>query len=145
MRRSPGNLFSKYAFIVVLTVALLSGQVFRQHLHIQHDGIASFKNEGRIVATQVNPHQHNTTYNVHHLDDLQSPHHSTEVDVSFDSFVKKVGQLIIFVVLLFIAGGVLYIPRFLRLQGRYIFKTKLTFFYNLLQPPLRAPPGISFL
>jgi len=114
-------------------------------MHIQHDGIASAKNEARIVETQVQSYQHDTAHNAYYQDDVHNHQHSTEVDVSLDSFVKKVEMLNFFVFLLLIFVGVLYIPRLLHLQSRYIFKSKLTFLYNLFQPPLRAPPGNTFL
>jgi len=128
MRGYLKNPVSKYAIITCLSIFLLLGQVFKQHLHIQHDG-----------APSPTSSFHDTTYNIHHQDDSQNNNHSAEIDVSFDSFVKKVELHHLFVFLLAVVG-ILYIPRFLCFRGWCSFKIKLALLYNLFQPPLRAPP-----
>lgn len=140
MNSSANNSFLRYVLITFLAVALLSGQVFKLHIHIQHDGfLSSAPTEQAISST------HDTTYNIHHQDDTQSSYHSAEVDVSFDSFVKKISSLDVFAFLLFVFFGIIYFPKLLRLQRQFSFKFKFKFFYNLIQPPLRAPPGKTYI
>ena len=135
MRIHTNNPISRYALIMCLSVALLSGQVFNLHMHIQHD--ESSTSVGHSVDLHAASSLHDTTYNTHHKDD----HHSIVIEVSTDSFVKKVGLLNLFILFFFVTGIILCVPRLLFIHRPQLLKIRPASLNFLLHPPLRAPPG----
>ena len=137
MGRHNNNSVSRYVLIACLGITLLFGQVFKLHMHIQHDGAPA--SAGHVVDVHAAFSLHDTTYDTHHQDDNQN-HHPADIKVSPDSVVKKTQFFNPIVLLFLIAGVILCVPRLQRIRSRYIIKTKLDSLYYLLYPPLRAPP-----
>jgi len=140
MRRNTNNSAPQYTFIICLSVALLFAQMFKLHMHSLHDEIPFEATTGHIVGAHVSTSLHDTGHITHHQDDFLEHDYHAEVDVSADSFVKKVESLNLFVVLLFIMGFVLCAPRLQCVGKHYILKIIPVYLYYLFQPPLRAPP-----
>lgn len=136
MGRRNNNSVSQYALIVCLGVALLLGQTFKLHMHIQHDEIPSSPATEHIVDVHVASSLHNA----HHQDDFQD-HHPAEIDISSSGFVKKVELVNPFVLLFFIISIILCVPRLRRIHKKHTSKTERPLSYYLLLPPLRAPPA----
>lgn len=142
MKFHTNNSIYRYAFIVCLSITLLFSQTFKVHMHIQHDESVSETSQKHIVDVHVDVGSslHNSSHNTHHQDDFLDHQYHAEVDVSTDSFVKKVGLSNLSVLLFFIIGFILLTPRLQSISRRYILKIKPISFYYLLLPPLRAPP-----
>lgn len=140
MRTNTNNSASQYSFILLLSVSFLFAQMFKAHIHSQHDSLPLETTTGHVVYAHVATSLHDTEYNTHQQDDFQDHYYHAEVDVSADSFLKKVELFNIFVLLFFIIGFVLYAPRLRCVSKRYILKIKPISLYYLFQPPLRAPP-----
>ncbi len=140
MAKHYNNSVSQYALIVYLGIALLLGQTFKLHMHIQHDGIPSSTNAGHIIDVHVAFSPHDTTYHTHHQDNVQGHYHPAEIGISSIGFVKKAGLLNSFVLLFFIISIFLCVPRLRRIHRKRYSKTERPLRYYLLQPPLRAPP-----
>lgn len=111
-------------------------------MHIQHDDDFSETSQKHIVDVHVDVGSslHNSSHNTHHQDDFLDHQYHAEVDVSTDSFVKKVGLTDLLVLLFFIIGFILFAPHIQNVSKRYIQKIKPATLYYLIQPPLRAPP-----
>lgn len=118
-----------------MAAALLFTQGLKLHMHIQHDEAPA--SAGHIVDVHVASSLHEITHDTHH----QNAHHATAIDVDANSYVKKVEQFKLFVLLFLIAGITLCIPQLLCIHRRYTLKANLAPLYYLLHPPLRAPPG----
>lgn len=105
-------------------------------MHSQHDGATTV----HAVDVHVSASLHDAGHDTHHQDDFQDHHYHAEVDVSTDSFVKKIGLINLSVLLFFIISFVLCEPR-LGCNGKhYILKIIPISLCYLFQPPLRAPP-----
>lgn len=138
MRRYADNSVSQYTLIIFLGVALLFGQAFKFHMHIQHDGIPA-SSSGHIIDVHTAASLHDTTHDTHHQDGIQDHHHPTEIDISSESLVKKVG-LSSLSMLLFLVVIILCASRLRCIHGWHILKTTPVSLNYLLHPPLRAPP-----
>ena len=139
MKTHTNNSVSQYALIVCMGIALLFGQAFKLHMHIQHDEVTA--SAGHIVDVHAASSLYNTGYDAHHQDDIQDHHSSADIDVSPDSFVKKISLFKLFVLFFFVTGFILYAPQLLRIHRQYHLKTKPASLYYLFHPPLRAPPS----
>jgi len=138
MRSKYNNTVIQYALIVCLGTALLFGQAFKSHMHIQHDGVTSSAST-HIIDVHAVLTSHDVSYDKHHSEVDNHPH-STEIDVSVDSVATKIKLLNSIVLLFLVASIFLCIPllRSIRIFAKH--KTKLTSPNFLLSPPLRAPP-----
>ncbi len=138
MGKRYNNTVTQYVLITCLAVVLLFAQMFKLHIHIQHDEMS--EPAGHVVDVHAASSLHDTTYDAHHLDNVPN-HHFTDIKIFLDGVVKKVGLFNIFVLLFVIASIIIMrVSRLRCIRRRYIFKTKLDSLYYLLQPPLRAPP-----
>lgn len=141
MRRNTNNSVSQYTFIIFLSVALLFAQMFRVHMHSQHhDDIPFEASTGHIVNVHVSTSLHDTGHDTHHQDDFQEHNYHAEVDLSIDSFVKKVNSINLFALLFFIISFVLCTPQLRCVGKQYLLKLNPVSLFYLFQPPLRAPP-----
>ena len=138
MKTCPNKSLLQYALIVFLGIALLFGQIFTQHMHVQHDEAPA--NTGHIVDMHAASSLHSPVDNTHHQDEFQYDHHVASIDVSPDSFVKKTDSLNLLLLLVIVAVIVLAEPRLLCTSRCYDAKARQISFYYFLNPPLRAPP-----
>lgn len=137
MRTLANNLAYRYAFILCLSIALLFSQVFKAHMHLQHDApFPDVQEHSHVVDIHLATSLHDSTLDTHHQDNQ----YHAEVDVSTDSFVKKVTLIDLFVLLFVFIGFTLSAPCRQRVNKLYFLKIKPISFYYLFQPPLRAPP-----
>jgi len=128
------SLVSQYALIVCLSVALLFVQVFKLHMHIQHEEAPA--PTGHVVDIHAAYSLHEITHETH----PQHDHHAAAIDISADSYVKKVELFKLFVLLFLITSIIWCVPRLLCFHRQYLLKVKPIPLYYLLHPPLRAPP-----
>jgi DMSO reductase anchor subunit len=144
MRERINNSIFKYVLIACLALMLLVGQVFKLHMHIQHDEANGSPVVGSIVKRVVDVHAitplHGTSYDSHHQDSAQSHHHFAEIGVSSDGFVKKIGLLNITVFLFLILSVALCLQQLRRIRRKYNSAIENTSSYYFIHPPLRAPP-----
>lgn len=136
MRRYTKHLVS-YVLIACLGTALLLGQVFKLHMHIQHD--ENSVSAGHIADVHAAFSTHDTQHNTHHQDDVQN-HHLADIKISPDGVVKKAGLFNLFVPLFLITSIFLCVPWLRCIHRQHIHKIKPIFLYYLFHPPLRAPP-----
>lgn len=143
MKRNNYNVLSTYALIACLGVVLVLGQMFKLHIHFEHDNNSS--NDEHVVNVHVDTSVlHNSLHTLisdnHHEDNLDEGHHADEINISNSSLVKKsvsLNQFVFFFFVISIVISLLFLSRFLRI--RY-FTSKQSSHYYLFQPPLRAPP-----
>ena len=148
MRRNKHNTVSTYALIACLGLALLLGQMFKLHMHITHDDIASSDHvvDVHIESSATHGNKHNSMHGSHHghgFEDSHTSEHTNDIDISFSSLVKKsmsLNQLVFFFFIISIILIVIQLSRFLRKRNLTIVHPLS---YYLLQPPLRAPPIYS--
>jgi hypothetical protein len=139
MKKRYNNTVFQAVMIACLGVALLFGQTFKVHMHIQHDENPS--SAGHSTDVHVASSQHDTIYDTQHQDDFQAHQHPAEIDVSSSSFVKKVEWLTPVVLLFFLISIILCAPQLCRFHRRHNSKKERPPNYYLLHPPLRAPPS----
>lgn len=142
MRKLTNNSIFQYALIACLALALMLGQVFKLHMHIEHDESLSSTTTEHKFNVHVASSVHDSTHDTHHQDDFQNDsqdHHLTDIKVTPDSVVKKVESFSPYLLLFLFVSFFLGIPK-LRSVFRQHIQTKLTSTYYLLSPPLRAPP-----
>ena len=143
MRTLANNSTSQYILIFYLSVALLLGQAFKLHMHVQHDGLPSSTSAGHVVDMHVTSSPRDITYDTRNQSGIQDLRHpiDIEIKVSPDSIAKKIELLKLFVALFLIAGIILFTPRLRYILSYSRIKTRLASRYYLLYSPLRAPPG----
>ena len=140
MRKNTNNYTHQYALIVYLIIALLLAQTFKLHAHVQHDGTPSSPDTEHSIDVHMAFSQHNASYDTHHQDDFQDHQHSTEINVSSSSFIKKTQILNLFALLFFISSIILFIAGIVCFQRKSSPRQHKPSGYYLLRPPLRAPP-----
>ncbi len=142
MRKLTNNSIFQYASIACLAFALMLSQVSKLHMHIEHDESLSSTTTEHKLNVHVASSLHDSAPDAHHQDDFQNnnqDHHLTDIKVTPDSVVKKVGSFNLYVFLFLFINFFLGIPK-LRSVFREHLQTKLISTYYLLSPPLRAPP-----
>ena len=120
----------------------MPGQAFKLHMHIEHDESLSSTTTGHKLNVHVISTLHDTTHNTHHQDDFlndHQEHYLTDITVTPDSFVKKMESFTLYMLVFLIISFLIIVP-LIRSIFREPVQTKLTSTYNLLSPPLRAPP-----
>lgn len=136
MKMRTINTVSRYMLIACLSVALLISQMFRLHLHIEHDEASTVA--AHLIETHTIASLHDRAFDTQQ-DDTQD-HHTSEVDVSTDSFVKKVKLFSIFMFFFLFISTYFQFPRLCCIRFQHLLTTNSASLYNLLHPPLRAPP-----
>ena len=142
MRKHLNSPIPQYALIACLSIALLFGQMFKLHMHILHSNTSDPGTlSGHVIEVHTSPSTFDQIHDKHSHDKTTAHHHDGEVEVSSDSFVKKVKQLLQFVLLFFTISTIfnLFIKR--RTWIKYDFNLKCRSALYLLHPPLRAPPA----
>lgn len=134
MRKYANNSFFQYALIASLAIALIFGQVFKLHMHIEHDEASSSATSEHTLGM----HAAFSLPDITRITDNQDSHPS-EIKVSPDSVVKKIESFNAYLFLSLFLTLFLGIPALRSIFRQYI-QTKLTSTYYLLCPPLRAPP-----
>ena len=138
MKKLTNNSAFQYTLIACLAIALLFGQLFKLHMHIEHDdvhtSISSSHSIGIHTAFSLLDLKHATAQQ----DKFQDNHHS-EIKASPDNIVKKIESFTPYLLLLLSIFIFLGLPK-LRVVSRKNIQSKLTSSYYLLNPPLRAPP-----
>ena len=137
MKRSTYNSVTRYALILCLSVVLLFSQIFRLHMHIQHDDVTA--SADHIVTVHAASSLQDSRYDIDRQDDVPN-HHPAELKVSPDRVVMKVALLKAFILLIFIASIFLNVLPLRYFHRLYFLKNKLTSLSYLFRPPLRAPP-----
>jgi len=131
---------SKYALIICLSVALLLGQMFKVHMHIQHDETPSPATAGHSIDVHAALSLLNAMNNIHHHGDTHDHHHHAVIDINTDTSLKAVDLFKLSIFLFLLAGIALSVPLLRGTRRRHIFNAKLLSLYYLLHTPLRAPP-----
>lgn len=131
MRRYINNSLIQYALVAFLAIALLFGQAFKLHMHLQHDDIPS-SSTAHVIGFHSAIEEHGESHGNHHFD--------TIVDVSNDNLAKSTNLLSSLLLILLTIGLFLFIPRKTSLCSNRLYKTLSIPCYYLFQPPLRAPP-----
>jgi len=140
MKSQTNNLATRYAFILCLSIALLFSQTFQAHMHLQHAEYLAGADPEHVIDLHVASLFHQSTHDTHHQDDFMEHQYHAEVDVSADSFVKKIEQLNFSMLLFLIIGFILSIPTSTAVSKYSLFKIRPKPLYYFLNPPLRAPP-----
>lgn len=142
MKLQANNLAFRYALIACFSIALLFSQTFKAHMHLQHAENFAETSQQHItdVHVDIGSSLHDSPHNSHHQDDFIDHNFHAEIDVSTDSFVKKVESLNSFLLLFIIVGFTLLTPRLQNICKRYTLKIKPVSLHYLFLPPLRAPP-----
>lgn len=139
MDKTCNNPIFRYSFILYLCIALLIAQASGLHLHIQHDDHTSSAS-GHIVDIHI-ASTHHDNIDTHHHDGAQDGHHPATIDITQDYLVKKANQLDPLAVIIFFIGIFLFVPRLLRTNSQWRYKSPAVApGYYFLHPPLRAPP-----
>lgn len=139
MRAKPTNPLYQYAFVACIGIALLLGQVFKLHMHIAHDANSAGSTSSQMLDVHIASTLHDTIPDSHH-DDSHNNHHVAEVDISSDSFVKKINSLTLFLFFFLIVSTLLYRQQAVRISHPDFVDSGPTASLYHLHPPLRAPP-----
>lgn len=134
MEKYQNNPISHYLLVLCLSLALILSQTNRLHMHLQHDDHSSVAS-GHIVDVHTTTIQHDMD-----LADRHNDHHTAAIDINTDNLVKKTHSLNPLVLILFVIGLFLYLPRLISLPRSRSYQTLFISCYYLLHPPLRAPP-----
>lgn len=138
MKKSTNNLVFQYTLIACLAIALIFGQLFKLHMHIEHDDVhtstSSSHSLGIHTAFSLIDLEHATAQQENSQDN-----HPSEIKASPDSVVKKIESFTPYLLLFLSIIIFLGLPQ-LRVVFIKNIQSKLTSGYYLLTPPLRAPP-----
>jgi len=121
MRTFVNNSAYRYTFILCLSIALLFSQTFQAHMHIQHDDHA-VQELGHVVGLHIASSFHSSTHDTHHQDDFITPHDHPEIDVNFESLVKKIGKINFSLLLILVVGFILTFPLLLIVVNTILLK-----------------------
>ena len=138
MKKLTNNSVFKYTLIACLATALIFGQLFKLHMHVEHDDLHTSTSSSHSMAL----HTAFSFIDLEHItaqQDNSQENHPSEIKASPDSVVKKIESFTPYLLLFLSIFIFLGLP-----QLRVIFiqniHSKLTSSYYLLNPPLRAPP-----
>lgn len=138
MKKLTHNSAFKYTLIACLAIALIFGQLFKLHMHIEHDDVqtstSSSHSMGIHTAFSFIDLEHATAQH-----DKSQDNHPSEIKASPDSVVKKIESFTPYLLLFLLIFAFLGLPQ-LRIAYIQNIQSKLTSSYYLLNPPLRAPP-----
>jgi len=134
--KQTNNNAHKYLLVLWLSISLILTQYYGVHLHVEHDHHTSTKST-HVVEVQTVP-------TFHLLDDSTHnsfvAHHHT-IDLSLDTLVKtKAAGDLLFVAVLVIFSWAFVLPVLQIFIRRCSYQLSCISQYNLIHPPLRAPP-----
>jgi hypothetical protein len=146
MRTWLNNPLLQYTFIVCLGLALTIGQAFKLHLHVKSHTDNAASNATQIgqlhIASTLHKKQNDS--DSHSL--IHKHEHSTEIDISSDSLVKKAIVLVLAILLFLVSILLLCSHSACRIRKYFSYVTKRpTTLRYLVNPPLRAPPASSHI
>lgn len=139
MRKLTNNSFFQYVLIASLAIAMIFGQLFKLHIHMEHDEVSSSSMSEHTFGMHAAYSLSDITRATHNHSDFQD-NHDSEIKVSPESVVKKIDSFNTYLFLFLFVSLFLGVPPALRTIFRQYIQTKLTSTYYLLSPPLRAPP-----
>ncbi len=138
MEKIHKNAMFKYLLVLCLSVTLLLSQTEVLHMHLEHDDHSASDS-----AHNVGVHPQSTVhdfYLTNHHDEHQSDHSAVAIDVSTDKLAKKTSLPDALVIVVLFAIFALASPLLRHVSRRRSGRIPFTYYYYLLQPPLRAPP-----
>ncbi|MCW8899687.1 MAG: hypothetical protein OQK75_02535 [Gammaproteobacteria bacterium] len=131
MNNLINNSVFQYVLIACLAIALMVGQAFKLHMHVEPFSSTTTVHKLNVhVAATL----HDFTPNISYQDEYLA-----EIEVTPDNFVKKIESFNPYILLFLFVIFFLGIPKLRSVFGQHS-QTNPSPNYYLLSPPLRAPP-----
>jgi len=137
MKRIHNNSNFQYALIACLATALLFGQIFKLHMHVQHEdhplnSSTEYSSDEHIVNVHVTSSEHDKIHLEHHQDDFLGHHNNVGVDIGSLELLKVSKLLNLFIFLIFVVSFVLYVPLLQRIYKKHVSEIKCCIRYYVV-------------